>query len=75
MVLISPSRRQHTPSAVSIAMINDDVVSVLTPTETIGFVHRVGRVYVAMQGSDLAHAVEVGQSLSRDKAVEIVQTA
>jgi hypothetical protein len=75
MVLISPSRRPHAVSPVSIAMVDDDLLSVLTPNETLGFVHRVGPVFVALRGSDLAHAVEVGQSLSRERAVELVQTA
>jgi hypothetical protein len=75
MVLISPSRRPHSISPVSIAMVDDDLLSVLTPNETLGFVHRVGPVFVALRGSDLAHAVEVGQSLSRDRAVELVQSA
>ena len=76
MVLISP-RRRPTPVSptVSVAMIDDDVFALLTPTETLGFVHRVGRVFVAMRGADYHHAVEVGQTLSRDRAIEIVRAA
>lgn len=73
MVLISPTTRPAT--GVSVAMVGDDLFSLLTPSETIGFVHKVGRVYVALSGSDLPHAVEVGQSLSWDRAVEIVTAA
>ena len=75
MVLISPSRRPHSTPSISIAMVDDDLLSVLTPNETLGFVHRVGPVFVALRGSDLAHAVEVGQSLSRETAVQLVQSA
>ena len=76
MVLISPSRRPATlDTAVSVAMIDDELFALLTPTETLGFVHKVGRVYVALRGSDYNHAVEVGQTLSRERAIEIVRTA
>ena len=73
MVLISPSYRQA--AGVSVAMVSDDLFSLLTPSETLGFVHKVGSVYVSLSGSDLSHAVEVGQSLSWDRAVEIVRSA
>jgi len=48
---------------------------VLGPNDTVGFVHKVGPVYVALQGSEINHAVEVGQTLSWDRAVEIVRSA
>ena len=73
MVLISPSHRQA--EGVSVAMVSDDLFSLLTPSETLGFVHKVGKVYVSLSGSDFSHAVEVGQSLSWDRAVEIVRSA
>ena len=79
MVLTSPGHRAPSTAApavsdeVSVAMINDDLFSLLTPTETLGFVHKVGAVYVALRGSDFHHAVEVGQSLSWDRAVERVR--
>jgi hypothetical protein len=75
MVLISPSRRTATDDAVSVAMINDELFALLTPSETLGYVHKVGRVYVAMRGADYNHAVEVGQTLSRERAIEIVRAA
>lgn len=74
MVLIHPSRTSL-PTTVSIAMVTDDLFSVLTPHETIGFVHKVGSVFVSLRGSDFHHAVEVGQSLSWDRAVDIVKSA
>jgi len=76
MVLISPSRKPTpTDAAVSVAMIDDELFALLTPSETLGFVHKVGRVFVALRGSDYNHAVEVGQTLSRDRAIEIVKAA
>jgi len=39
---------------------------------TLGFVHKVGNVFVALSGDNLGHAVEAGQSLSWDEAVEMV---
>jgi hypothetical protein len=74
MVLISPSRTSH-PDDVSVAMVSDDLFALLTDTETLGYVHKVGRVYVSLRGSDLSHAVEVAQSLSWDRALEAVRTA
>jgi hypothetical protein len=77
MTSTSPGR--DAPPAVddglSVAMIGDDLFALLTPTETLGFVHRVGTVYVALRGSDYHRAVEVGQSLSWDRAVQVVRTA
>jgi len=76
MVLISPSRKSSSPDAnVSVAMINDELFALLTPTETLGYVHKVGTVFVALRGSDYSHAVEVGQTMSRDRAIEIVRAA
>ena len=59
----------------SIALVRDDVYAVLTDTRTMGFVERVGNVYVALHGIDLARAHEVGQSLSWDVAVAMVTSA
>jgi hypothetical protein len=76
MVLISPSRKSSSPDAnVSVAMINDELFALLTPTETLGYVHKVGAVFVALRGSDYSHAVEVGQTMSRERAIEIVRAA
>jgi len=57
-----------------IALVGDDLYSVMTETDTLGYIHRVGNVYVALCGSDIHHAVEVGQSLSWDQAIEIVMS-
>jgi len=72
MVLISPYARDSRTKA-TIALVTDDVYSVMTERETLGFVHKVGNVYVALCGDILSHAVEVGQSLSFDQAVQMVR--
>jgi hypothetical protein len=59
----------------SIAIVREDIYAVLTARETMGFVERVDRVFVALHGPDLARAVEVGQSLRWDSAVSMVQLA
>ncbi len=59
----------------SIALLRDDLYCVLSTTHTMGFVERVGNVYVALHGSDLGRALEVGQSLSWDVAVAMVAGA
>jgi hypothetical protein len=55
-----------------ISLIGEDLYAVLSETDTLGFVHKVGNVFVALGGDNLGHAVEVGQSLSWDLAVEMV---
>jgi hypothetical protein len=74
MVLISPSRRSS-EADVDVAAIGDDLFAVLTSTGTLGFIHKVGRVYVSLSGPHLNSAVEVAQSLSLDRAVNAVCTA
>jgi hypothetical protein len=66
MVLVSPSLKPD------ISLVGDDLYCVLSERDTLGFVHRVGNVFVALSGDNLGHAVEVGQSLSWDRAVEMV---
>ncbi|MFZ2963707.1 MAG: hypothetical protein WA006_03380 [Rhodoglobus sp.] len=63
------------PEEPSIALLREDLYCVLSTTHTMGFVERVGNVYVALHGSDLGRAVEVGQSLSWDVAVAMVDGA
>ncbi len=71
MTLISSKNSRKS----DIALIGDDLYSVLTETETLGYVHKVGNVFVALSGNDFGHAVEVGQTLSWERAIEIVRTA
>jgi hypothetical protein len=55
-----------------ISLVGEDLYCVLSETDTLGFVHKVGNVFVALAGDNLGHAVEVGQSLSWDQAIEMV---
>lgn len=55
-----------------IALVGEDLYCVLSETDTLGFVHKVGNVFVALSGDNLGRAVEVGQSLSWDQAIEMV---
>ena len=78
MVLISPN---HTSSSTTqtprtdVALIGEDLYSVLSETDTLGFVYKTGTVFVALSGHDFAHAVEVGQSLSWQQAIDFVRTS
>jgi hypothetical protein len=74
MVLISPAARESRSEA-DVALVTEDVYSVMTDRETLGFVHKVGTVFVALRGDILSHAVEVGQALSLDRAVRMVRTS
>jgi hypothetical protein len=72
MVLISPAAR-NSRSDLTVALVTEDVYSVMTDRDTVGFVQKVGTVYVALGGDILSHAVEVGQALSLDRAVRMVR--
>ena len=74
MVITSPARQPAAPE-VSVARVSDDLFSVSTRAETLGYVRKVGNVFVALRGSIFHHAVEVGQSLSADRAVQFVHSA
>ncbi len=72
MVLISPAARESRID-LTVALVTEDVYSVMTERETLGFVQKVGTVFVALSGDILSHAVEVGQSLSLERAVRMVR--
>lgn len=57
----------------SVSLLAEDLYVVLSPTMTLGFVERVGTVFVALSGPDLARAVEVRQSLSWNVAIDAVR--
>jgi hypothetical protein len=72
VVLISSTARESRAD-LTVALVTDDVYSVMTERETLGYVHKVGTVFVALSGDILSHAVEVGQALSLDRAVRMVR--
>lgn len=70
-----PQHQDTRQAEPSIAIVHEDLYAVLAERETMGFVERVGTVFVALYGPDLARAVEVGQSLSWDQCVGMVRRA
>lgn len=70
-----PAARATMAAPPDISLLRDDLYGVLAETCTMGYVEKVGAVFVALGGSDLHHAVEVGQSLSFDVAVSMVERA
>jgi hypothetical protein len=70
----SHSKTHETHSEPIIALVTDDVYSVMSERDTLGFIHKVGPVYVALSGDVLSHSVEVGQSLDWDQAVRLVSS-
>jgi len=72
---IDTGRRRRVVEEPSIALLREDIYVILGAALTMGFVERVGNVFVALSGPDLARAVEVGQSLSWDTAVAMVRAA
>lgn len=58
-----------------IALITDNLYELRRGSATLGYVERVGNVYVALEGAPLRQACEVGQSLSWDVAVLMVEAA
>jgi hypothetical protein len=72
MVLISPAARDSRTD-LTVALVTEDVYSVMTDRDTLGYVQKVGTVFVALSGDILSHAVEVGQALSLERAVRMVR--
>lgn len=72
MTSTSPQARA-TQVEPGIALVTDDVYRVMSDRQTLGYIHRVGLVYVALRGEALGHAVEVGQSMTWDQAIEMVR--
>jgi hypothetical protein len=66
MVLIAPG------FAPDISLVSEDLYCVLSETDTLGYIHKIGSLYVALSGDNIGHAVEVGQTRSWDRAVELV---
>jgi hypothetical protein len=67
--------RTASRSTPTIALVSDDVYGVMNDDTTLGYIHKVGPVYVALSGDVLSHAVEVGQSLNWDQAVSLVRSS
>jgi hypothetical protein len=68
-----PQAQAAAAPTTQISLIGDDMYAVLSDTHTLGFVYKVGNVFVALSGRDFGRAVEVGQTLSWDRAVELVR--
>ena len=81
MTLIDRADRTHraldwdTVPETDVALIADDVYELRRGHHTLGFVQRIGNVFVALEGTPLNRACEVGQSLSWDVAVLMVEAA
>jgi hypothetical protein len=71
----TPSATRNARHDESIALVSDDVYAVMSEANTLGYIHKVGTVYVCLHGDVLSHAVEVGQSLDWDQAVGLVRSA
>jgi hypothetical protein len=59
----------------TVALVRDDTYAVLGTDGMHGFIEKVGDVYVALVGPDLPRACEVGQTLSWDVALGMVERA
>jgi hypothetical protein len=58
-----------------LALLAENLYSVLTATDTLGFVRREFDAFVALRGSDLSHAIELGRTATRDDAVRLIAAA
>lgn len=58
-----------------VALVAEDLYELRRRHTTLGFVQRVGNIFVALEGTPLSRACEVGQSLSWDVAVLMVEAA
>ena len=61
--------------APTVILVNDEYYAVRSRTATMGYVYRADNVFVALEGAHFPHACEVGQSLSLDAAIDMVERA
>jgi hypothetical protein len=59
----------------TVMLVNDEYYLVRRGTDIMGYVYRADNVFVALEGRHFAHAFEVGQSLSLDVAIAMVERA
>ena len=59
----------------TVMKVNDEYYMVRGGSAVLGYVYRANNVFVALEGEHFPHAVEVGQSLSLDDAIAIVERA
>lgn len=59
----------------TVMLVNDEYYVVRRGAKIMGYVYRADNVFVALEGGYFAHAFEVGQSLSLDDAIEMVERA
>ena len=57
----------------TVKLVNDEYYVVRRGAATMGYVYRADNVFVALEGRHFPHAFEVGQSLSLDAAIAIVE--
>jgi hypothetical protein len=67
------ARGRHGHAQTEVSIIGDDLYAIRRAKHLVGFVQRVGNVFVALSGKTYSHAVEVGQSLSFDNSVAMVR--
>jgi hypothetical protein len=65
--------RGSVPAQTYVSLIDHDLYAVLGGKQLLGFVQRVGNVFVALSGRTYSLAVEVGQSLIFDRSVAMVR--
>jgi hypothetical protein len=66
-----PARLPQT-QGVALADIGGSTHEVRAGSAIMGYIHQAGRVFVSLAGRDLHRAVEVGQSLSLPRALELL---
>jgi hypothetical protein len=67
------ARSRHDAAQAEVSLIDVDLYAVLGGKHLLGFVQRVGNVFVALSGKTYSLAVEVGQSLIFDNSVAMVR--
>lgn len=61
--------------APDIALLRDDTYVVLAEDRTMGYIRKVDNLFVGLAGEELAHADQIGQSLSFDVVVDMITAA
>lgn len=73
--MLATERPAVSLSEPGIELVDEETFAARGPSGTLGFIQRVGNIFVALEGEHLSRAIEVGQSLSWDEALAMIVRA
>jgi hypothetical protein len=69
---MSSQQARETSREPVVSLVAENLHSVAADHEIIGFIRTIGTIYVALSGGAAGHAVEVGQTMNWNQAVDLV---